>query len=361
MKRILVTGAGGSPAVNYVRSLKVAPEEIYTIGTDCNKYYLKRAETDETHLVPPASEPGYIEIINNIAEESGADFLHVQNDVEMAFVSKNREKINVKTFLPCKATVDICLDKLESYKIWNASGIKQPETMLISEEQDLEDALNKYGKIWLRDTHGAGGRGSMPTSDYKIAKTWMDFKGGWGTYTAAECLQPQSITWMSLWDDGELIVAQSRKRLYWELDKISPSGITGATGTGITISDPTLDDIAQHAVIAVDKNPNGIFSVDLTYDHDGVPNPTEINIGRFFTTHEFFTRCGLNMPYIMLKLAYREALPKILKKINPLEENLAWIRGIDFLPVLTTVDEIEQSVKDLEVRKKNVLGSNSQK
>ena len=50
-----------------------------------------------------------------------------------------------------------------------------------------------------------------------------------------------------------------------------------------------VDEIALRAITAVDGSPHGIFSVDLTYDDEGVPNPTEINIGRFFTTHLFFT------------------------------------------------------------------------
>ena len=34
MKRIMVTGAGGSPATGFVRSLRAAPEPYYLIGVD---------------------------------------------------------------------------------------------------------------------------------------------------------------------------------------------------------------------------------------------------------------------------------------------------------------------------------------
>ena len=46
MKRILVTGAGGSPSANFIRSLRAADEEYYIVGTDADKYYLQRAEVD---------------------------------------------------------------------------------------------------------------------------------------------------------------------------------------------------------------------------------------------------------------------------------------------------------------------------
>lgn len=352
MKRILVLGAGGSPAVNFTRSLRQAPEKFYFVGTDCDKFYLQRAETDEKHLVPRADEDDYVDILNNIIKKSEIEFCHNQNDTEVFYISKYRDRINARTFLPNHKTIEICLDKLESYKKWKKAGLKQPETMKVNDEEDLKAALEKFGEIWIRDTSGAGGRGSLKANDFKIAKTWIDFKQGWRKYMVAEYLSPDSITWMSIWKNGELIVAQGRKRLYWELSKISPSGISGATGAGVTVSDSILDGIAQKAIFAIDKNPNGIFSVDLTYDKEGTPNPTEINIGRFFTTHEFFTKAGLNMPYIYVKLAYNEELPKIEKKINPLKPGFVWIRGMDFLPVLTDMETINKAVEELDKRRK---------
>ena len=182
----------------------------------------------------------------------------------------------------------------------------------------------------------------------------MNFRKGWGIYTAAECLKPKSVTWMSLWKDGELVVAQGRKRLYWELSKLSPSGITGVTGTGVTHSDQQLNEIAKKAIFAIDDKPHGIFSVDLTYDNEGIPNPTEINIGRFFTTHEFFTKDELNMPYILIKLAFNEDVSIPEKKINSLPDNLAWIRGVDFLPILTNLSDVEKEVDKLKERRRKI-------
>jgi len=132
------------------------------------------------------------------------------------------------------------------------------------------------------------------------------------------------------------------------------SGVTGITGTGMTISDPTVDAIAQRAILAIDGQPNGIFSVDLTYDRTGLPNPTEINIGRFFITHLFFSEAGLNMPEMYLKLAFGETLPPIAKRLNPLPEGLAWIRGMDVAPVLATENAIAETARALEARRKRL-------
>lgn len=355
MKKILVTGAGGTPAVNFIRSLRVAPEKFYLVGVDCNKFYLQRAETDERYLVPAANDLGYITILNDIIKESGAEFIHAQNDVEIGVISKNRDELVIKSFLPSKKTVAICQNKLETSKRWETAKLPQPKTLAINNKNDLRDAFKNLGnQIWIRKVRGAAGKGSLLVSDYDIAKSWIDFNQGWGCFMAAEYLSPQSITWQSIWQNGKLIVAQGRKRIYWEFADRAPSGITGLTGTGVTVGDENLDSIAQKSILAIDSNPNGIFSVDLTYDKNGIPNPTEINIGRFFTTHEFFTKAGLNMPYIYVKIAFNESYQNPNKIINPLPVGLAWIRGMDFKPILTTMENIERCEKELNNRRKKL-------
>jgi hypothetical protein len=159
---------------------------------------------------------------------------------------------------------------------------------------------------------------------------------------------------MSIWHEGKLVLAQGRRRLYWELAKIAPSGISGATGGGMTTSDPQLDEIATNAVLAVDAAPHGLFGVDLTYDRDGVPNPTEINIGRFFTTHHFFTALGVNMPYIFVKLGCGEDVEIPERHVNPAPDGMVWIRGLDIEPVLTSMDEIEARAEELELLKETL-------
>jgi biotin carboxylase len=349
MRRILVTGAGGSPATNFVRSLRAAPERVHLIGTDADRFCLLRAETDSRYLVPPARDPSFLKVLNTIIERERVDLVHAQNDTEVAFISEHRDQLGARVFLPARETVRTCLDKFLSFQRWRAAGLKVPDTVLVRSEDDLKAAFERFGgALWLRATTGAGGRGSLPVRDYDTARSWLDFQQGWGTFTAAELLEPDSVTWMSVWHDGDLVVAQGRRRLYWELSRVSPSGVTGVTGAAVTVADAALDDIATRAVLAVDPHPTGLFGVDLTYDGAGTPNPTEINVGRFFTTHQFFTALGLNLPYIYLKLAFGEPPPPIRRRYNPLEDGMVWIRGVDFEPVLTSLEEIDRHAAVLE-------------
>ncbi|MBU1122413.1 MAG: carboxylate--amine ligase [Candidatus Omnitrophica bacterium] len=326
------------------------------MGLDCNKYYLQRAETQEKHLIPTADKPYYIDFLKEMIQETKPDLLYMQPDQEIAVVSRYRQELNAKVFLPDDETIQLCQDKFVSFQRWKQAGIKVPENIVINNPDDLKEAFSSFGTpLWIRAIISpGGGKGSFKAPDFDIAKAWIDYCKGWGNFVAAQCLREDSITWQSIWKDGELIVAQGRKRLYWEFGNRAPSGVTGLTGAGVTVSDPVVDDIAQKCVLAIDTKPNGIFSVDLTYDFDGVPNPTEINIGRFFTTHLFFTRAGLNMPYIFVKLALGQECPVPAKKKNVLPSDLVWIRGMDFHPVLTDVKNI-QACEDIFNRRRDRL------
>jgi carbamoyl-phosphate synthase large subunit len=85
----------------------------------------------------------------------------------------------------------------------------------------------------------------------------------------------------------------------------------------------------------------------MTYNNNGIPIPTEINIGRFFTTHYFFTKAGLNMPYIYIKESFNEEYEKVENKVNPLPDGLVWIRGMDFEPIFTNIDKINECKNNL--------------
>jgi hypothetical protein len=76
--------------------------------------------------------------------------------------------------------------------------------------------------------------------------------------------------------------------------------------------------------------------VDLKENDDGVPCATEINAGRMFTTSYFFSFASkvlrgdyyANVPYLYVKLAYKEKMPN-MPKYDVLPEDVYWIRHID--------------------------------
>lgn len=343
MNRILVEGSGGPAGIGFCRSLKHNKNKFWILGTDTNPYYLFRSVADKIILYSQMSDKKYIEKLIELIDNYKIDFIHAQPDPVVRLISKHRKKLKSNLFLPDDRTIKICQNKFLSYEKWKKAGLKTPTTYLIRNPRDLKTSFERLrGQIWIREIEGAAGKNSLPTNNIEMARKWIDLHNGWGRFTMAEKLSPNSITWSSIWKNGELVVAQGRKRLYWEFGNRTLSGVTGLTGGAITKSDPEVDKISQEAIYAIDTNPNGIYSVDLTYDHKGNLNLTEINIGRFFTTIEFFTRAGLNMPLIYTSLGLGMKIPKLKKILNPLPDNLCWIRGIDIEPIFTDLNKIEQ-------------------
>ena len=355
MKKILIAGAGGPASEGVINSLiKFGSKfEIIGMGADASDLVLSNAK--RKYLVPMATDPAYFEKLLEIIEHEKPDLLHAQNDTEVLEISKNREalqKVGVLTFLPDHATIKTCVDKWKSYNAFLKAGITVPRNIVINDEKDLKEAFTSLSgsqnQIWLRaNVVGGGGIGALPASDFDFAKNWISHHRGWSKFLAAELLTRNTVTWMSIWYEGKLVVAQTRARGGWVHGNRTLSGVTGVTKIGRTMTDPIVTRIAQESIFAVDDKPHGIFAVDMTYDDKGMPNPTEINIGRFFTTVLFFTQAGINFPEIYADLILEKKFPDLDKKVNPLEDNLLWFRGMDSFPRLLTEQDYLNEISRL--------------
>jgi hypothetical protein len=355
VSKILIAGAGGAPSENVIRSILECnkKEEIVGMGSDPSDLVLSLAE--RKYVVPYAVEATYKKSLMRLLDAEKPDLVHFQNDLEIREASRFREDIcstGTKIFMPSNRTIDVCVDKSKSSDIWKSEGVKIPETINIESKEDLKKSFDKLGNndgvVWLRASVGGGGKGALPTNDYEFAKKWIDRFDGWGGFTAAELLTERTATWLSIWYEGELVVAQSRRRKSWNFGSRTLSGVTGVTRVGETFSCDQIDRVAMDSISAIDKKPHGIYGVDMTYDTAGIPNPTEINISRFFTTVYFFTKAGLNMPKIFKDIALYNEFPVLDKKINPLPDGLLWIRGMDREPLLTTEEAMMADLINLE-------------
>jgi len=346
MARIQIGGAGGAPSNNFIRSLRESKRRDYLIGTSSKYTDLFMADTDEKYVIPPASSPDYQDTLLRLIRRMRPDFVHVQNDLEVIAISRMRKQLvaeRARLFLPNEYTIEVCVDKSRSHQVWKNAGVKVPESALLKNAEDLKLAFREFGpKIWVRATIGAGGRWALPTDSYEFGRLWIDHFQGWGQVMASRHLTSRSITWLSIWHEGQLIVAQTRRRLSWNFAGRTLSGVTGITGVAETCSDDNVNSVAIAAIRAIDDKPHGVFGVDMTYDEDGWPNPTEINIGRFFTTVYFFTKAGLNLPEIYCNIALDGTFPALSRIVNPLPDGLVWIRGMDVEPVLANRKQLEE-------------------
>jgi hypothetical protein len=352
MNKILIAGAGGAPSEGVIFSLLQNPNN-YVIGMGSEPTDLILSKAHKKYYIPYANASDYEERLIKILETEKPDLVHFQNDLEIFHASLLRDKIlatGTRIFMPDHSVIDTCVHKYKSYEAFKLAGVRVPENIIINTESDLKRAFNLLadtdGKIWLRDSGiGGGGKGALPTNDYCLAKAWIDHYKGWGEFIAAEMLTSQTVTWLSIWYEGELIVAQTRARQGWTHGNRAISGVTGVTKVGVTLSDNAVNDVAFRSVKAVSEKPHGIFGVDMAYDKNGLPNPTEINISRFFTTVRFFTEAGVNFPEIFKNLALNLDININKGTINPLQNGIMWVRGMDTEPKLISEEGIGKEIE----------------
>jgi len=313
-------------------------EKYWIMGTDINKYHIELSDLDERYLVPECKEPEYVEVMNRLIEEGEIEFLHAQPDQEVLKIASSRDQLKAKTFLPDVKTLETCQDKMLTMKTFDEADVPIAESYLIRDEEELFESIDKLladgnKSVWLRATHGAGSKAALPVTKFKQARAWIQYwstsKGiGYGSFMASEYLPGKDYAWTSLWKDGKLIVSQGRERLFYLYGFLSPSGTSSTPSVARTIHNREVNAICTRAVKAIDSRANGIFCVDLKENKEGMPCVTEINAGRFFTTSNFYTHAGCNMPEIYVKLGMGEEVDSF-PLYDVLPEGLYWIRMVD--------------------------------
>ncbi len=339
-KRVLVPGAGGPGAVNLTRGLLQAPEPIFTVGCDASPYYIHLALTHERARVPRASDEGaYIAAIRDLVARFSLNFVFPNSSVEMMVLTRHRDEIGAPMFVPSLATQETAASKWLTWQRWREAGIPVPQTLLIETPEDISRAFDEISTrpIWFRGA-GIPGRGigmaALPCRSPIEALGWITFHDGFGKFIASEYLPGENLTFMGLFRDGNLVTSQGRQRDLYVIPHVSPSGITGAPAVCHTVHRDDLNELGHRAVLAVDPHFHGVAFVDFKGDGQGRILPTELNAGRFGTTHHFYTAAGRNMPYYLLRMAFGEPLPEDLPRYNALPADLYWIRTLDAGPVL---------------------------
>lgn len=339
-KRILITGCGGPIGVNVTRSLRLAPEPIYLVGTDCNRYHLHLALTDVALPIPPARElAAYRDALRQLVADERIEMILPTHPAEVRALAAIRDELPaVRFFLPPQAVIHAAHDKWRTNQLLAAAGVPVPRTFMLDDEDAVERvfATLETRPVWVRGAGvpGAGiGIASLPCREVRHAAAWVDHWRGWGKMIASEYLPGRNLTWAGLFAEGRLVASQARERLEYVLPHVSPSGITGAPAVSRTIDSGEIHAIGLAAVRALAPEPHGIFFVDLKADAAGAPLVTEINAGRFGTTIHFYSEAGFNFPWVAVQLAYGE-WPPSEPIIDPIAPDTYWIRTLDCGPVL---------------------------
>ncbi len=361
MKRILVTFAGGHLAHGICRALRASQEEFYIIGVDSSKFHVYLAEADETHVCPRGTDPNYVDVIADIANESNADFIWPMHDDEVFAIAGAVDRLPIRTWVPPLEVVARGRDKYAATKHLERSGVKVPKTFMLNDVSDLEaafDALN--GDVWLRKNVGAGGKGAFRTKSFEHARLWIDMSDDWGEFQAAEVLTgPGNYTCDQLWRDGELIASQHQERVISSGSDIATRGVPGR-GVQKADAPPEVFETAVAAVKAMMPVPDGVFRIDMTPNSDGVNCVTEVDAGRFSSGGPVnWFELGYNFAYDAIRIGFGEKIDHETPVMNPYSNDQFGIGGRNRSQIFLTESEVDEKQSQFEKRLKRLEGSSN--
>jgi carbamoyl-phosphate synthase large subunit len=319
---ILVLGAGGPAGVNFTKAAYECGHE--TVACDVDPFMLQLARGRHREMVRrerTATE------INQLIHKYDVAFVHAQPDAEVTWLSANAHLLNAPTLLPNRAALFVCGDK---YRTANAVGPDAPATLPLTNENELERAIEDLGgDCWMRLRTGAGSSGALPVSDVEIARAWMRHHRQFGIaddeWMLAERLPGRDLSWTGVFKDGELIAHGMKERLRLLGADRSPARIASTATLQVTIDRKDLHDLALRVTGALQGVPNGVFMLDAREDTAGIPKVTEVNCGRFGTTsmHWHHAGCSLVGAYVHAGLGREQQLGQ---KCEP---GVAWVREMD--------------------------------
>jgi carbamoyl-phosphate synthase large subunit len=309
------------------------------------------SKADMNYLIPKASESSYLDALVRIIDLEKIDVLHAQPDPEVTFIGKHRDQIKARTYLPRQEVLDLAGDKELFTSTLRDAGIPMPRSGSGETRSDLANVvellLKDAEKVWVRAKRGAGSRASLPVRSVdqalNWAQWWIDERGmAWEDFMASEFLPGKEYALQTFWQDGELISAEARERVAYLYGFLSPSGQSSTPSIARTTRSSQVFDVGLNGIRALDSSPNGVYCADIKTSYDGELKITEVNAGRFFTTSNFFSHAGVNMPSMLVRAAMGENIKPV--GIATLPEDLYWIRMVDMGYKLVSGDELSKWV-----------------
>ncbi len=338
MTRVLITGIGGTMAVEVCRSIKRDPS-IHIIGADGGTWgrQIGSRLCDDVVSLPRVDQgkEAFVAALAATIQEKNVDFLYVNPDAELETIAELGWKPACGHAMPSPEVMATCLDKTASVEAAGQTG-DFPRTHTVANPADVEAAFTTLGTpLWLRCSVGPGGKGSIIVQDAEEAHAWLRYwqRRGWAeNWMLQDFLPGRNLSWNALYRQGNLVAAAAMERKSYVLGAQAVSGVSGQTGRGVTIKPDDCRDIADRVIRAIDPTPHGFYGVDLREDSNGQPRVTEVN-PRLAARPLLYTESGINLPLAALRTHTNEPLTDAVRPEGQ-EVGLYIYRQIDVEPVL---------------------------
>lgn len=156
---VIVTGiGGGSHGEQILKALRLSRLTYRIIGTDLSPHSANRTKVDKFYVVPPASDPNYLDELLKVARQESAKALFHGSEQEMVVFSQHRQELeNAGLFVPVNSSevIQICQDKIRTFERLSSFGFRVPKWFSISSMKDT-DNIDIF-PIILKPSAGGGG------------------------------------------------------------------------------------------------------------------------------------------------------------------------------------------------------------
>lgn len=348
---ILVTGAGGGGGENLIGSLRAGGLDLYIYGSNMDEYLLAKSSADQSIWLPSAKQPRYINDLAQVVRKHKIDLVIPNNDTEVSRISRDREHLPCRVFLPPDDEVRVCQDKLRLYQLLAEHEVPQADCRELTSLDDIDDfvATTEHEKFWVRPRRGSGSMGATWVRTAEQArnwvKLWVELRGfEINDFTISEFLPGRDYAFQSVWKNGQLQVAKMVERLSYVMGRNRLSNMSSTPAVARTVQDEAALATIIKAIRTVSDSPNGNYNLDLKGNHKGVMCVTEFNIGRFCMITPIFDLTGRhNTATVHVKCALD--LPLDIREPVDIEPDIYLIRELDTRPKIISGRELETSIK----------------
>lgn len=271
MKTILITAIGGDIAQGVATVLREAYGDYRLVGTDIHEEHGGTLYVDAFHVVPRATELGYVSALLAVIGKESVDIVMPMSEVELGIWADPGKRKSGEWLIPGEEVVTTGLDKLTTARRLEHVGVEVPWTV------DVRQSAPLSVPCIMKSRTGSGSRKVFMINDHEDAEY---FSPRFPDSIYQELLLPadREVT-VAVYRtrDDRVGVFQMRRRL-----------TGGLTGWVEVIEDPRITQMCE--TVAHGLELQGSMNVQLRITEDG-PRVFEIN-PRFSSTTLIRHRLG---------------------------------------------------------------------
>lgn len=268
---LFITGCGGDIALSIARFVREDGLARRIIGADVRDDHPGFAFYDEVLRLPRADAPDYLDALEQITVEHGADIVVPMSEAELARLLAEGwvENGPLRMLTANRRAIEVGLDKMATFQCLDEAGIAVPRTGILGETEPQLPAIVKMRR-------GQGSKGLALAESWNLAQLtetragdlWQEFlPDADAEYTCGLFRLPEA---------GVRSLVLRRKL------------VGGLTGSAVVVHDPAITATLARVAEALDLR--GAVNVQLRM-HRGKPHIFEIN-PRFSSTVGFRHRIG---------------------------------------------------------------------